>query len=168
MQVWNQILNFSVGAVVGSSDAKHAPKRKAPAADDVKAAEADEKVGRKRGRSFVFTVNLPLELLLPEYHVFAESLHARLLADDRVRDSVFSLEKAGRYHFQGFMRLYRDSSFPVAHTILDHPATYETPWVQHARDPGRSWDYCLKPDSHIGGPWIKGKAPAQGKRTGTG
>jgi hypothetical protein len=97
---------FQIEALAGGVDAKDvkapappaaAPKRKAPDAASVAAAEKADKKGRtQRTRSFVFTVNLDGDSVT-DHHARAERLHAALLAEDRVRDSIFSIEKATRY-----------------------------------------------------------------------
>jgi len=119
----------------------------------------------------VFTVNFAGDFNAVLAGGVAESAHTLIQSEDRIKSCIYQLERGSegeRLHFQGFFSLYRDTSYKVVHSFFDRlfasPAG-PTVWIERARDPGRSWDYCQKPDTHVAGPWTKGSAPAQGKRT---
>lgn len=130
---------------------------------------AVEEAAKGRGRSYVFTVNLPLELDQDEAVARGEALETAFEAKkaaDRIDSYCFQLEKGadgGRYHLQGWLYMKNACEFKGVHKLF--PDGWQA-WVKKARGtPQQCWDYCTKEETKVWGPWTKGERPSgAGKR----
>lgn len=98
------------------------------------------------------------------FTIFGDWDHEALRDDTVVRAAV-QKEKApdtGREHYQGFVSL----SSAVRMAAVKKLLKCESAHVEKAKgSPQQAWDYCVKEDSRVDGPWIFGERPGgQGNR----
>lgn len=130
-------------------------------------APSSKKVGLKRCRNFVFTLNFGDDTTKEFAADYAQRLIDRWLNDKdnnsaRIKRCAFQVERAARVHLQGCIGLHRDSSFDIVRNLFGGDYI---PWIQQSRDFSAAWEYSTKADTRVAGPYIKGSKPAQGKRT---
>jgi len=119
-----------------------------------------------RGRSYVFTLNLPLITTNDQAIEIGDLLEARL-NNNKVAKFVFQLERGGRNeraHLQGWIYMANACTYKAVHKLFEGKDWQ--PWVKKARGtPEQCWDYCTKNSTRVHGPWSKGDKPdGQGKR----
>jgi len=126
----------------------------------------DEAKARLRGISFVFTINLPLDITRNAAMEAAVALEGWLEDSNKVKQYAYQLEQGEgtqRYHIQGWLSTHHQCVFRTVHAIFPEEAKA---WVRKARGtPQQCWDYCTKDDTRVDGPWTKGERPVgAGKR----
>lgn len=126
-----------------------------------------ERVAGSRGRSYVFTLNLGLELTDRQAVAKAEEVYGSFQAHDaKIEKFVMQLERGGanaRPHLQGWVYMANPCTFKAVHALFPRGTQ---PWIRKARGtPQQCWEYCTKEDTKVHGPWSKGAKPdGQGKR----
>ena len=106
-------------------------------------------------RNWVFTLNNPEET--------GEVLIARLSLEDKIRYTVFQLERGENEtpHFQGYIELNKPQRMSGMKKLIPR-AHFEG--RKGTRQQAR--DYCMKQDTRVAGPWEHGtfSAGGQGRR----
>lgn len=126
-----------------------------------------ERVAGSRGRSYVFTLNLALDLTDAQAVAKAEEVYGSFeMHDAKIEKYVMQLERGGanaRPHLQGWIYMANPCTFKAVHALFPRGTQ---PWIRKARGtPQQCWEYCTKEDTKVHGPWSKGAKPdGQGKR----
>jgi len=109
----------------------------------------------QQSKSWCFTLNNPAEA-----HV--------LIMDERVQYLVWQREKApttGTIHFQGWLYLKKKTTKSTVKEILVAIGAKNAHFELCRGSPRSNYDYCIKAETALDGPYELGKKPFQGERT---